>query len=365
MNLQRQVLFWVGALVVFILIVWILRDMLLPFVAGMALAYFLNPVADRLERIGINRLIASLAVIGIFVLFFVVIAILLVPLLGSEMFAFIQRLPGYVTRLQELLMTEENKQWLQRLVGDRVPDMQKTVGDLVGQGATWLGTFLVSLWSGGRALVSIFALVIITPIVAFYVLYDWHKMVRKVDSWLPVRYRRTIRGLGREIDRAIAGFLRGQATLCLILGFYYAVALTLSGLNFGLLIGFSAGILSFIPYVGSLSGLVIATGIAIAQFWPDWGSIAVVVGIFLVGQFVEGYILSPKLVGESVGLHPVWLMFSLFAFGYLFGFVGLLLAIPLAAAVGVLVRFGLSQYLASPLYTGRTARRNSDRPEIR
>jgi predicted PurR-regulated permease PerM len=262
-------------------------------------------------------------------------------------------------------MTEENKQWLQRLVGDRVPDMQKTVGDLVGQGATWLGTFLVSLWSGGRALVSIFALVIITPIVAFYVLYDWHKMVRKVDSWLPVRYRRTIRGLGREIDRAIAGFLRGQATLCLILGFYYAVALTLSGLNFGLLIGFSAGILSFIPYVGSLSGLVIATGIAIAQFWPDWGSIAVVVGIFLVGQFVEGYILSPKLVGESVGLHPVWLMFSLFAFGYLFGFVGLLLAIPLAAAVGVLVRFGLSQYLASPLYTGRTARRNSDRPEIR
>lgn len=361
MNLQRQVLFWIGALVVFILILWILRDMLLPFVAGMALAYLLNPLTDRLERYGVHRLIATLAVIGIFVLFFVVVAILLVPLLGSQMFAFIQRLPGYVTRLQEVIMTEENKQWLQHLIGDRLPDMQKSVGDLVGQGASWLGTFLQSLWSGGRAIISVFALVVITPVVAFYLLYDWHKMVRKVDSWLPLSYRDTIRRLAGEIDQAIAGFLRGQASVCLILGLYYSVALTLTGLNFALLIGFSAGLLSFIPYVGSLSGLLIATGVAVAQFWPDWTWVVVVACIFFAGQFVEGYILSPKLVGESVGLHPVWLMFSLFAFGYLFGFVGLLLAVPLAAATGVLVRYGLSQYLASPLYTGGANRRGARR----
>jgi predicted PurR-regulated permease PerM len=159
--------------------------------------------------------------------------------------------------------------------------------------------------------------------------------------------------LAGQIDRAVAGFLRGQALVCMILGLYYVVGLSIAGLNFGLLIGSISGVLTFIPYVGSLTGFVIGMIVAVVQFWPDWFSIIVVLTIFVIGQFLEGYVLSPKLVGESVGLHPVWLMFSLFAFGYLFGFVGLLIAIPLAAAVGVLLRFALAQYLASPLYTGR------------
>ncbi len=358
MKLQRQVMFWIGVLVVFILVLWMLRDMLLPFVAGMALAYFLNPVTDKLERFGMNRMVATLLVIGCFVLIFVLVAILLAPLLGGQVFAFIQRLPGYVTRLQEVVMTEENKEWIQRLLGDRLPDLQKSVGDFVGQGASWLGAFLISLWSGGRAIISVFALIVITPVVAFYILYDWHKMVDKVDSWLPREHRPTIRRLASQIDGTLAGFLRGQASVCLILGAFYAVALTLVGLNFGLLIGLSAGLISFIPYVGSLSGLVIATGVAVAQFWPDWTWIAAVPAIFMIGQFFEGYILSPKLVGESVGLHPVWLMFALLAFGYLFGFVGLLVAVPVAAMIGVLLRFALSQYLASRLYTGGSKRRS-------
>ncbi len=356
MKLQRQVLFWIGVLIAFILIVYVLRDMLLPFVAGMALAYFLNPVADRLEKFGMNRMVATLFVIGCFVFIFVLVAILLAPLLGGQIFAFIQRLPGYVTRLQELVMTPENKEWVQRMLGDRLPDLQKSVGDFVGQGASWLGTFLLSLWSGGRAIISVFALLVITPVVAFYILYDWHRMVDKIDSWLPREHRATVRKIAAQIDRTLAGFIRGQASVCLILGAFYAAGLTLTGLNFGLLIGLSAGLLSFIPYVGSLTGLLVATGVAIAQFWPDWTWIAVVPAIFLVGQFFEGYILSPKLVGESVGLHPVWLMFALLAFGYLFGFVGLLIAVPVAAVIGVLVRFALSQYLASPLYTGAKRR---------
>jgi predicted PurR-regulated permease PerM len=357
MKLQRQILFWIGVLIVFILILYVLRDMLLPFVAGMALAYFLNPVTDRLERLGFNRIVAALLVIGCFVLIFVLAAILLVPLLGGQVFAFIQRLPGYVTRLQEVVMTPENKEWLQRLIGDRLPDLQKSLGDFVGQGASWLGAFLLSLWSGGRAIISVFALLVITPVVAFYILYDWHKMVEKVDSWLPREHRATIRRLAGQIDNTLAGFIRGQASVCVILGAFYAAALTLTGLNFGLLIGLTAGLISFIPYVGSLSGLVIATGVAIAQFWPEWTWIAVVPAIFLVGQFFEGYILSPKLVGESVGLHPVWLMFALLAFGYMFGFVGLLIAVPVAAVIGVLLRFALSQYLVSPLYTGKARRK--------
>jgi predicted PurR-regulated permease PerM len=177
-------------------------------------------------------------------------------------------------------------------------------------------------------------------------------MVVTVDQWLPRQHRDTIRMLAREINRAIAGFIRGQATVCLVLGTFYAVGLSLVGLNFGALIGMLAGLLSFIPYVGSLAGLVLSVGVAVVQFWPDWTWIAATLGIFITGQFIEGNILSPKLVGASVGLHPVWLMFALFAFGALLGFVGLLLAVPLAAIAGVLGRFALRQYLASTVYHG-------------
>jgi predicted PurR-regulated permease PerM len=189
-------------------------------------------------------------------------------------------------------------------------------------------------------------------VVAFYLLVDWDKMVRTVDSWLPRRQQHSLRSIARDIDRAIAGFVRGQALVCLLLGTFYAVGLTLVGLNFGALIGMSAGLLSFIPYVGSLTGLILSVGVAIVQFWPDWTWIVATLAIFVVGQFVEGNILSPKLVGASVGLHPVWLMFALLAFGTLFGFVGLLLAVPLAAAVGVVARHALQQYMDSPLYHG-------------
>jgi predicted PurR-regulated permease PerM len=177
-------------------------------------------------------------------------------------------------------------------------------------------------------------------------------MMAKVDSWIPVGHRDTVRQLAREIDAAIGGFLRGQFGVCLVLGCYYAIALMLVGLDFGLLIGLLAGVITFVPYIGSMTGLMVAASVALAQFWPDWRRIALVVAIFLVGQFIEGNIVSPKFVGERVGLHPVWLIFAMFAFGYLFGFVGLLVAVPLGAAIAVLLRFGLRQYFASPLYRG-------------
>jgi predicted PurR-regulated permease PerM len=228
----------------------------------------------------------------------------------------------------------------------------KSLGDLVTQGVGWLTTFLKSLWSGGRALVSLFSLVVVTPVVAFYLIYDWHRMIRTADSWVPVHQRETVRQLARKIDAAIAGFVRGQTAVCLILGSFYAVALTLSGLNFGLLIGLISGVITFIPYVGSMTGLILALGVAVAQFWPHYYSILMVLGIFLVGQFLEGNLLAPKLVGQSVGLHPVWLIFALLAFGYLFGFVGLMVAVPMAATIGVLARFALHRYRQSAYYTG-------------
>jgi predicted PurR-regulated permease PerM len=199
----------------------------------------------------------------------------------------------------------------------------------------------------------VFWLMVITPVVAFYMVYDWQRIITTVDGWLPRDHAGTIRTLASEIDAAIAGFIRGQTGICLIIASLYAVGLTMLGLNYGLLIGAIAGFLSFIPYVGSLTGFLLALGVALAQFWPDAVSILSVIGVCIVCQFLEDYVLAPALVGSIIGLHPLWLMFSLFAFGYLFGFVGLLLAVPLAAATAVVVRFALKQYLASSLYSGK------------
>jgi predicted PurR-regulated permease PerM len=352
MTLQRKIGFWLTALVVMIALIWLLRDVLMPFAAGLVLAYLLDPLADRLEKWGLGRLGATLVILVLFVTLFIGLLIVVAPLLATQVMAFIDKVPGYVTRLQTLL-TEQGGPLLERVGGEKVlQDLQKSLGDVVGQGMTWLGRFLTSLWSGGQALVGILSLLVVTPVVAFYLLLDWDRMVAKMDSWVPVDQRETVREIAGDIDTAISGFLRGQTLVCLILGCIYAAGLFVLGLNFGILIGISAGILSFIPYVGSLLGLFVAVAVAVAQFWPDSTMVGLVLLVFVIGQFIEGNILAPKLVGETVGLHPVWLMFALLAAGSLFGFLGLLLAVPIAAAIGVLIRFALKQYLGSPLHGG-------------
>jgi predicted PurR-regulated permease PerM len=352
MAFEWQILLWLAALAVVVLLLRLLSEILLPFVAGLAIAFLLTPVTDRIERIGVNRLAAALSMITLVVMAIVLLILLVAPILGGQLSSFIDNIPGYVMKLQSLL-SDPSRPWLRKLLGADF-NADKSIGDLVAQGVGWLTAFLQSLWSGGRALVSLFSLVVVTPVVAFYLIYDWHRMIRTVDGWVPVNQRETVRQLAREIDAAIAGFVRGQTAVCLLLGSFYAVALTLSGLNFGLLIGLISGVITFIPYVGSMTGLILALGVAVAQFWPNYSSILMVLGIFLVGQFFEGNLLAPKLVGDSVGLHPVWLIFALLAFGYLFGFVGLLVAVPLAATIGVLVRFALQRYQASALYTGES-----------
>jgi predicted PurR-regulated permease PerM len=349
-TFELQVKFWLGALVVLVLLLWLLSDILLPFVAGLAAAYLLTPLTDRLEKLGVNRLAAALIIITLVVLALVYLILLVPPIIGSQLSSFIDNIPGYVRRLQELL-SDPSRPWVQKLLGAGFSG-DKSIGDLVTQGVGWLTTFLRSLWSGGRSLVSLFSLMVVTPVVAFYLIYDWHRMIRIADSWVPVDQRATVRHLAREIDAAIAGFVRGQTAVCLILGSFYAVMLSILGLNFGLLIGLISGVITFIPYVGSMTGLVLAVGVAVVQFWPEWTSVAMVLGVFLVGQFIEGNVLAPKLVGDSVGLHPVWIIFALLAFGYLFGFVGLLVGVPLAATIGVLARFALARYRESSIYTG-------------
>ncbi|WP_319529139.1 AI-2E family transporter [uncultured Cohaesibacter sp.] len=353
MSVQKQFTAWMITLGVSILCLYLFRGILLPFVAGMALAYLLDPVADFFERVGMSRMWATVSVLLLFVFVFLLLMVLIVPTLVHQMSGFSQNLPGYIASLQELLVNQSSK-FLPSFLSDfDATSLQANVKDLVGQGASWIGKLIQSLWNGGQALIDMVALIVITPVVAFYLLYDWDRMIATIDDLLPRDHQYTIRRLADEINNSVSGFVRGQIMVGLILGIFYAVALSLLGLNFGLLIGLGAGIISFIPYAGATLGLVVSTGVAIVQFWPDPVPIAFALGIFAFGQFIEGNFLQPRLVGERVGLHPVWLMFALLAFGSLFGFVGMLIAVPTAAAIGVIIRYVLEQYRHSPMYRGQ------------
>ncbi len=351
MSLRMQIMFWVLAIAVFILFLVVFSSVLLPFFAGMILAYFLDPVADRLERFGMSRLWATITILISFVILLIAGLAILVPVLANQLADFISNVPEYFARLRNLV-TSLDIEWLSSRVGIEPQGLEEGINSMFSGGAGMVTGLLASLWSGGQALVDVVGLLVVTPVVAFYMLLDWDRMVARIDQLVPRNNVATVRQIARDIDRSVAGFVRGQGTLCLILGAIYAIGLTLVGLNFGLLIGLFAGLISFVPYVGSMVGLVLSVGVAFVQFWPEWQMVAMVAAIFFGGQFIEGNILQPNLVGKSVGLHPVWLMFALFAFGYLFGFVGLLVAVPAAAAVAVLVRFAVGRYEASPLYGG-------------
>jgi predicted PurR-regulated permease PerM len=220
------------------------------------------------------------------------------------------------------------------------------VGAMLG----FLASALTRIVTGGFALFNVLSLLVVTPVVAFYLLRDWPGMVRRVDSWLPRRYAGVLRLQAAEIDRILSAWLRGQAMCCLLLALFYALALQFVGLDLGLIVGLSAGMLSFIPYVGTITGGVTSIGLALAQF-PTWTGVAEVVGVFVAGQLLEGYVIYPRFLGDRVELHAVWVIFALFAGGAVFGFLGVLLAVPVAAVCGVLARFWLRRYLQSPLYS--------------
>ena len=349
MGITRPIVFWITTLAAVVAVIVLLREVLLPFVAGIVLAYLLNPLANRLERLRISRLFATLVIVVLFVIAVVALFVLTLPAFVRELSYFIDAFPGYVRTLHTLA-TDPKHPWLSKFVGEGLGEVEHSFGDLTTFATEWFGEFLRSIWSGGRALVSFLSLAVITPIVASYLLYHWKTMISVIDKWVPPARRDIVRALAGEIDEAIGGFVRGQSALCLVLALFYAVALSLIGLEHGALIGFAAGLLSFIPYIGSLTGLVVSTFVATAQFWPDWKSILLVPAVFFAGQSLADYVLAPYLVARRVHLNPVWVIFALFAFGYLFGFVGLLIAVPAAAAIGVITRFALQQYYASPFY---------------
>lgn len=351
MSIQRQAIIWAAVIGVFILMLWLLKGILLPFVAGMAIAYFLDPLADRLEKYGLSRTAATATITVAFLLVTVILAIVLVPVLYNQLIALIEVFPSLIQRGQDWLLTVGDGR-LGRLLGVHGPDVEKAISESLVGSLDWVVNLMTSLGLQGLQLVGLISLIVVTPVVAFYLLLDWDRMVEKVDALLPRDHRDTIRSLARDINTVLAGFIRGQVIVCLVLGVIYAVGLTIVGLKFGLIVGILAGIISFIPYLGTILGFIVGVALALFQFAPDYIQVGFVVAVFAVGQFIEGNFLSPKLVGDRVGLHPVWVMFAIFAFAALFGFVGALLALPVAAALGVLARFGIAQYRNSQLYLG-------------
>lgn len=350
LPVRDQLRYWGVATAVLVLALWFLGDVLLPFVLGGAIAYFLDPVADRLERFGLSRTAATATIAVFGVLVFVVMALLVVPTLIQQALQLFNIAPTLVRNLQTFL-TDHFPSLLDN--GSAVRQTLTSLGEVVRSKG---GELLNSILSSAMTVINIVVLIVVVPVVSIYMLLDWDRMVARIDGLLPRDHAPVIRHLATEIDKTLASFIRGMGTVCLILGAYYAIALMLVGLQFGLVVGFVAGLITFIPYLGALIGGVLAIGLGLFQFWGDWMSLGLVAGIFVIGQVIEGNILTPRLVGGSVGLHPVWLIFALSVFGTLFGFVGMLVAVPVAAALGVVARFGVQQYTGSRLYRGLSDR---------
>ncbi|MDP6816786.1 MAG: AI-2E family transporter [Alphaproteobacteria bacterium] len=350
MNIRTYTGIWLAAFAVVVILLVLFQSILLPFVAGMAVAYFLDPVADRLEAAGLSRTLSTSIITAAFIVVVALFLIFAVPLLQGQVVDFLGNLPDYfhAARGWAEPMIER---WTDKMDPGKADRAEAVIEQFSQRAAQFVLGMLGNIWAGGMALVNFLALLFITPVVTFYLLRDWDSMVARMDSWLPRAHAETIREQTRILDSTLSAFVRGTGMVCIILAVFYAATLSIAGLQFGLAIGLAAGILSFVPYLGSLGGLIICVGLAFLQFDEGW-RIAVIAGIFIIGQLAEGMILTPKLVGDRIRLHPVWVIFAVLAGGTLFGFVGMLIALPVAAMLGVVIRFGVGQYLESRIYLG-------------
>ena len=349
LPIKDQLRYWGIAAVVFLVLFWALGNVLLPFLVGGAIAYFLDPVADRLERAGLSRVAATTLISLVALVLVILLVLAVIPTLVNQLTALINAAPDISRRLQGFLLERFPS------LADSTSTIRQTLAEIATAIQARGGQLAQGVLSSALGVISVVVFIVVVPVVAFYLLLDWDRMTQRIDSMLPRDHAPTIRRLAREIDAVLAGFVRGQVSVCLALGSFYAAALMAAGLQFGLIVGAIAGAITFIPYVGSIIGGTLAVGLALFQFWGDWVSIGIIAAIFAAGQFIEGNVLTPKLVGKSVGLHPVWLLFALSAFGSMFGFVGMLIAVPVAAMLGVLTRFAVEQYQASLLYRGTEA----------
>jgi predicted PurR-regulated permease PerM len=345
---QRNTWFWLVGFALFFMALWLLSAILLPFVAGIAIAYFLNPLVNRVEGLRVPRGLAAFVVLLLFLLLLVLVIMLVVPILESQVLDLVSNLPNLLKEARrevEALMQMAQE----RLTPEDFAKLREAVGGKLADMFAMLGNVFRNLVTGGLAIANLLSLIFVTPVVSFFLLRDWNRILARLDGWLPRAQAATIREQAARIDEILSAYLRGQLSVCIVLGIYYAAGLSLLGLNFGAVIGLLVGILAFIPYVGFAIGFILAMLLALTQF-ADHQQVLYVALLFAAGMLLEGNVLTPRLVGKRVQLHPVWIVFALLSFGTLLGLLGVLIAVPMAAVIGVLVRFGLSRYLASPLY---------------
>lgn len=349
---QKSFQFWTLIAVAALVFILLFKGIMLPFVIGIVIAYLLNPFVEKLERRNIPRWLSSIVILGVFFIVAIIGLLIAVPVLIREMVAFIKMTPDLFRSFQIWLETAvpfiDFPQW-----DDPKDALDKALASDKLGGALDVGkNFLGNILQGAMGVIGFLSLLVLTPIVAFYLMIDWPRVINNVRSLIPQKSMPRATAIFRDIDKSLSGFIRGQLTVCFLLGGFYAIALSLLGLDYGFFVGIAAGVLSIIPYVGSAFGLVASVGLAFYQF-GGWAYPAMALAIFAVGQLVEGNYLTPKLVGGSVGLHPLWVIFVLMAGGALLGLLGMIIAVPVAAVIGVLLRYAIADYKNSSYYKPR------------
>lgn len=348
LSKAQSTLFWTSVAGVFLFLVYLLKSMLMPFAAGFLIAYIFRPLVKRGEAIGLPRALSSALIIGLLTLLIFALFFATIPFIKSELFFLVKHFPEYGQHLFEKL-GPLFEQFSSYVPVAELESLKKLAAGSLGELFHWMVQLIGTLFNSGLALVNVLSLTVIAPVVAFYLLRDWNLFLDKFDNLVPRNHVTTLRTLFKEIDKTLGSYARGQLLVCTILAVYYSVALKLIGMDSALIVGILTGFLAFVPYVGFLVGLSTALLLASAQF-STWASIGVVGGIYAGGQVIESFFLVPHFVGHHTGLHPVWVLFALFAGGVLGGFTGVLLALPVAATLGVCIRFMVQAYLASPLY---------------
>ncbi len=363
-GIKEKAIFWIGLCVAVIFFLCAVSNILLPFIVALLVAYFLDPAADKLETVGLSRSASAATIILGFFGVVIILAAFVLPALFDQFAAFVAKFPDYVAWIEEKygylyqrameILPVDSEQKAKEIISSYSGNILKVAGDILG-----------NIVQSGGAFLNMISLIFISPIVSFFLLRDWDRITAKIDSWFPRDNAKVIREQLSIIDQTLSGFIRGQSNVCLMLAVFYGAGLSFVGLEFGMFIGIATGILAFLPYVGMFIGMTAGIIVALFQYGGDIQSIGAVIAVYVVGQFIEGNFVTPKLVGDKVGLHPVWIIFGLLAGGSLFGFVGVLIAIPVTAVVGVLSRFAVGLYINGGLYgskkTKKTAAKKSNK----
>lgn len=323
-------------------------SILTPFITSMIIAYFLDPLTKKVARLGLKRSWTVMLIVGLFSCILVIGFLKLIPALFAQIHQFIMAIPQYEEYVSKNLLSGV-AQFLEQFSPEIGQHIKNQLSGFSTQFFKYVIFIITNIFNSSIAILNIIALILFTPILVFYLLRDWSSVVKSINNLLPLEYKDLILDQLNRIDKVLSAYIRGQINVCLIMSLFYVISLSILGLNYALLIGIIIGTLTIIPYLGVVIGLAICGIVALLQF-SDLMHVYITVAIFVIGHLLEGYYITPKFVGEKVGLHPVWVIFALMAGGALFGFWGMFFAIPVAATIGVLFRCLLKIYFASNLY---------------